>query len=124
LITWGSSSGAVTEAAARLRGAGQAVRVIRLRLLAPLRRAPLIAAIDHAEVIVVEQNHSAQLFRYLHAERALPPRARSLARPGPLPLRPAEIVAACRASAPRPTRLTADIGNPEPRPRPQPTPER
>jgi len=33
--------------------------------------------------------------RYLHSERALPPAARSLARPGPLPLRPAEIVAAC-----------------------------
>jgi 2-oxoglutarate ferredoxin oxidoreductase subunit alpha len=42
----------------------------------------------------VEQNHSAQLFRYLNAERALPAAARSLARPGPLPLRPSEIVAA------------------------------
>jgi 2-oxoglutarate ferredoxin oxidoreductase subunit alpha len=71
------------------------VRVVTLRLLAPLRREALIAAIGAAEVLVVEQNHSAQLFRYLHSERALPPAARSLARPGPLPLRPAEIVAAC-----------------------------
>jgi 2-oxoglutarate ferredoxin oxidoreductase subunit alpha len=102
LLTWGSSRGAVTEAAARLRGEGQAVRVITLRLLAPLRRAALIAAIGDAEVLVVEQNHGAQLFRYLHAERALPPRAGSLARPGPLPLRPAEIVAACRATEPAP----------------------
>jgi 2-oxoglutarate ferredoxin oxidoreductase subunit alpha len=46
--------------------------------------------------VVVEQNQGGQLFRYLHAERALPAWARSLARPGPLPLRPGEIVHACR----------------------------
>ena len=95
LLTWGSSRGAVTEAAARLRAQGRPVRVVTLRLLAPLRREALIAAIGAAEVLVVEQNHSAQLFRYLHSERALPADARSFARPGPLPLRPAEIVAAC-----------------------------
>ena len=95
LLTWGSSRGAVTEAAARLRAQARPVRVVTLRLLAPLRREALIAAIGAADVLVVEQNHSAQLFRYLHSERSLPPAARSLARPGPLPLRPAEIVAAC-----------------------------
>jgi 2-oxoglutarate ferredoxin oxidoreductase subunit alpha len=41
---------------------------------------------------VVEQNQGAQLFHYLHAEQALPAAARAFARPGPLPLRPADIV--------------------------------
>lgn len=95
LLTWGSCRGAVTEAAARLRAQARPVRVVVLRLLAPLRREALIAAIGATDVLVVEQNHSAQLFRYLHSERALPADARSFARPGPLPVRPAEIVAAC-----------------------------
>lgn len=98
LLTWGASHGAVTEAATRLRANGRPVRVITLRLLAPLRRAALVAAIGDADILVVEQNHSAQLLRYLRAERALPANARSLAQPGPLPLRPAQIVAACMAT--------------------------
>ena len=36
--------------------------------------------------------HSGQFFQYLHAQRALPGSAESYARPGPLPLRPGEIV--------------------------------
>jgi 2-oxoglutarate ferredoxin oxidoreductase subunit alpha len=97
LLTWGSSTGAAREAARRLRADGHGVRVIALRLLAPLRRTRLIDAIDEARVLVIEQNHQGQLFRYLHAQRALPPTAQALVRPGPLPLRPAEIAdAACR----------------------------
>ncbi len=93
LVTWGSSSGAVLEAAARLTAAGISIRVVVLRLLAPLRREAFLEALHGAEqVLVVEQNHGAQLFRYLHSEQALPPRALSLARPGPLPLRPREII--------------------------------
>jgi 2-oxoglutarate/2-oxoacid ferredoxin oxidoreductase subunit alpha len=95
LITWGSSAAAVLEAAERLEARGRAVRVIALRLLAPLRRAELLRALEGAErVWVVEQNQGAQLYHYLHAEQALPAHARSLARPGPLPLRPGEILAA------------------------------
>jgi 2-oxoglutarate ferredoxin oxidoreductase subunit alpha len=97
LITFGSCAGALVEAAERLRRAGHPARTIALRLLAPLRRDALLAAIGSAGVLVVEQNHGAQLFHYLHAERALPASARSLAHPGPLPLRPAEIVAAAAA---------------------------
>jgi 2-oxoglutarate ferredoxin oxidoreductase subunit alpha len=96
LVTWGSSSGAVLEAAERLREHGRAVRTIALRLLAPLRRDRLIDAIGDARVLVIEQNHQGQLFRYLHSQRALPANARALVRPGPLPLRPAEIAAAAR----------------------------
>jgi 2-oxoglutarate ferredoxin oxidoreductase subunit alpha len=92
VLTFGSGRGAVEEAAGRLRADGLNVRTIALRLLAPLQRAALVAAIGDARVLVVEQNHGAQLFHYLHSAQALPADARSLARPGPLPLRPGEIV--------------------------------
>jgi len=96
LVTWGSSWGAVQEAASRLRAHGIHVQAIALRLIAPLQRAALRSALGRAPVLVIELNHSGQLFRYLHGERSLPASAQSLARPGPLPLRPAEIVAAAR----------------------------
>jgi len=44
-------------------------------------------------IVVMEQNHGAQLYRHLLAHKAIPPSAESFARPGPLPFRPAEIVA-------------------------------
>jgi 2-oxoglutarate ferredoxin oxidoreductase subunit alpha len=97
LLTWGSSWGAVQEAATRLRAEGIPVRAIALRLIAPLQRAAVCSLLGRDPVLVVELNHSGQLFRYLHAERSLPAGAQSLARPGPLPLRPAEVVAAARA---------------------------
>jgi 2-oxoglutarate ferredoxin oxidoreductase subunit alpha len=65
--------------------------------LAPLQQEALLAAIGRARVLVVEQNHGAQLYHYLHAEQALPAGAHSLAKPGPLPLRPGEIAAAAAA---------------------------
>ena len=95
VICWGSASGAVREAAGRLEGAGLTLRVIALRLLAPLRRDALQQALaGSVHVWVVEQNHSAQLYHYLRAHEALPAAARSFARPGPLPLRPGEIIEA------------------------------
>ena len=46
------------------------------------------------QVLVVEQNHGAQLLRYLRAMFDLPGRPASFHRPGPLPLRPAELTSA------------------------------
>jgi 2-oxoglutarate ferredoxin oxidoreductase subunit alpha len=93
LITWGSASGAAFEAADRLRGSGTPTRVIALRLLAPMRRQAMQDALAGARrVCVVEQNQGAQLYHYLHAEQLLPPHACAFARPGPLPLRPGEII--------------------------------
>jgi 2-oxoglutarate ferredoxin oxidoreductase subunit alpha len=93
LVTWGSISGAVLEAAARLRASGRATRVVALRLLAPLQRRSLLRELEGAQrVLVIEQSHSGQLFHYLRAQGVLPQDARSLARPGPLPIRPGEIV--------------------------------
>ncbi|NBC48406.1 MAG: 2-oxoacid:acceptor oxidoreductase subunit alpha [Gammaproteobacteria bacterium] len=96
LVTWGSSWGAVQEAAMRLREQGVAVQTIALRLLAPLQHEAMRRALADSGVLVVEINASGQLFRYLHAERVLPSAARSFARPGPLPLRPAEVLDSVR----------------------------
>jgi 2-oxoglutarate ferredoxin oxidoreductase subunit alpha len=92
LVTWGSSWGAAHEAATRLRQQGVRIQVIGLRLIAPLHTKELRDAIGYTRVLVVEVNASGQLFRHLNAQRALPATAESFARPGPLPLRPQEII--------------------------------
>ena len=93
IITWGSSSGAVFEAGRRLEAQGKPVRVIAIRLLSPLPQEALKALLEDAErVLVVEQNHGGQLFHYLHSLDLLPETARVLAKPGPLPIRPGDIL--------------------------------
>ncbi len=95
VITFGSSTAAVREAIARAREADVDVRLIALRLLAPAQPEKLAAALDGVtSVLVVEQNHSAQLFRYLRSVYDLPGRPASFHRPGPLPLRPGELTKA------------------------------
>jgi len=95
VITFGSVTGTVREAIARAAASGFPVRLIALRLLAPALPERLAAALCGVErVLVVEQNHGAQLFRYLRAMYDLPGRPASFHRPGPLPLRPAELAAA------------------------------
>jgi 2-oxoglutarate ferredoxin oxidoreductase subunit alpha len=95
LLTWGSASGAVFEAAERLTASGRPTRVIALRLLAPLRVDALRQALTGAEtILVVEQNQTGQCFHYLHSYNVLPDHARFFGRPGPLALRPGEIIAA------------------------------
>ncbi|MCC5866340.1 MAG: 2-oxoacid:acceptor oxidoreductase subunit alpha [Wenzhouxiangella sp.] len=95
LICFGSVTGACREAMARLADAGQPVRLIALRLLAPMRIAALNAALDGVnQALVIEQNHSAQLLYYLKARVDQPGRLHGLSRPGPLNFRPGEIVEA------------------------------
>jgi 2-oxoglutarate ferredoxin oxidoreductase subunit alpha len=92
IITFGSGIGPAQEAARRLAAAGQPARVVSLRVLSPLPVKALARALDGARrVVVMEQNHGAQLYHYLLAHRAIPPNAESFARPGPLPFRPSEI---------------------------------
>jgi 2-oxoglutarate ferredoxin oxidoreductase subunit alpha len=99
LVCWGSASGPVLEAGERLRQEGKSVRVIALRLLAPLCCDALRQALASAGCIwVVEQNHSGQLFHYLKSWDVLPDDAHLLAKPGPIPLRPGEIVNAVAES--------------------------
>ena len=98
VITFGSVTAAVREALARARAAGVAVRLIALRLLAPAQPQRLAAALEGVtRVLVVEQNHGAQLHRYLRSVYDLPGRPASFHRPGPLPLRPGELADAILA---------------------------
>jgi 2-oxoglutarate ferredoxin oxidoreductase subunit alpha len=93
IVTWGSSSAVAFEAAGRLRDIGLQIKVVALRLLMPLQTETLKEHLyGCTHVYVVEQNHSGQLHHYLHAEQALANGSISFARPGPLPIRPGEIV--------------------------------
>lgn len=92
VIAFGSTVGPAREAARRLASSGRHMRVVALRVLSPLPMERIARALDGARrVIVIEQNHSAQLYHYLVGQKAIPPTAESVARPGPLPFRPSEI---------------------------------
>ena len=92
LLVFGSSVGPARVAARRLAAAGQRVRVVALRVLSPLPMQAIARAIHGARrIIVIEQNHGAQLYRHLVGQKAIPPSAESVARPGPLPFRPSEV---------------------------------
>ena len=110
VITFGSTTGAVREAAARAAAARRGPRLVSLRLLAPLRTEALAQALQGVrQVLVVEQNHGGQLLRYLRSRFDLPGRASGLHRPGPLPLRPGELCTAFIdwAAAHAPQEITA-----------------
>ncbi len=95
IVTFGSTTGAVREAIARLAASGTPLRLVALRLLAPLSQERMDAALAGVrQVLVVEQNHGGQLLRYLRSRLDLPGRARGLHRAGPLPLRPGALVPA------------------------------
>ncbi len=92
VITFGSTTAAVREGVARATANGASLRLIALRLLAPAQPEKLAAALEGVKkVLVVEQNHGAQLFRYLRSMYDLPGKPASFHRPGPLPLRPGQL---------------------------------
>jgi 2-oxoglutarate ferredoxin oxidoreductase subunit alpha len=89
LITFGSCTAPAREALARSRFPA---KLVSLRLLAPAQPERMKRALEGVRrVLVLEQNHSGQLARYLRSEYELPADVRSLRRPGPLPFRPEEI---------------------------------
>ncbi|HEX9790982.1 MAG TPA: 2-oxoacid:acceptor oxidoreductase subunit alpha [Kiloniellales bacterium] len=93
VITWGSAAGPVREALSRLRARGQVFRLIAPRLLAPASPTRMAAALRGVKrALVIEQSHSAQFFHYLKGYFDLPCPVASYHRPGPLPLRPHELV--------------------------------
>ncbi|MBS0534727.1 MAG: 2-oxoacid:acceptor oxidoreductase subunit alpha [Proteobacteria bacterium] len=93
ILAFGSTVGPAREAARRLAEAGRQVRVIALRLLAPLPVKQLAQALTGVRrIVVIEQNDTGQLYRHLLGNKAVPVDAESVARPGPLPFRPSEIV--------------------------------
>ncbi|MEW5727766.1 MAG: 2-oxoacid:acceptor oxidoreductase subunit alpha [Pseudomonadota bacterium] len=94
VVTWGSCTGAAREAIARAAERGVRARLVAPRLLSPARPAAMADALSGvSRVLVVEQSHSGQFHKYLRAEYDLPGRVETLHRPGPLPMRPGEILA-------------------------------
>ena len=93
IVTWGSTSGAVREAADRLRSGGEEVKVIALRLLLPASPVKLATQLQGVKrVLVVEQSHSQQFYLYLRTHYDISADTRVFARPGPLLISPGEIV--------------------------------
>jgi 2-oxoglutarate ferredoxin oxidoreductase subunit alpha len=93
ILTWGSSTAVAREAASRLRAAGRDVKVIALRLLMPASPERLALELEGvSRVLIVEQSHSRQFHHYLRAYYDIQGMTRTLARPGPLPITPNEIV--------------------------------
>jgi 2-oxoglutarate/2-oxoacid ferredoxin oxidoreductase subunit alpha len=100
VITFGSATGPVREAIQRAAASGVRARLVAMRLIAPALPEKLDAALAGVrQVLVVEQNHGAQFYRYLRAWFDLPGRPETFHRPGPLPLKPAELAAAILAAA-------------------------
>jgi 2-oxoglutarate ferredoxin oxidoreductase subunit alpha len=92
VITWGSLTGTAREAIARAQADGVDATLIAPRLLSPVQPAQFAAAIEgKSRILIVEQTHGAQFYRYLRAHYDLPSGVRVLNRPGPLPIRPGEI---------------------------------
>jgi len=92
IITFGSCTGPVREALERAAADGVYARLLSLRLLAPLPVERITTALSGvSRVLVIEQNHSAQLYRYLRAECGLPGNVTSLHRGGALQFQPGEI---------------------------------
>ncbi len=100
VVTWGSCTGAVKEAIRRAGEHGVPVRLIALRLLAPLSTRYLEQALEGVtRLLVVEQTFSRQLYHYLRSQLDLPQCTGTLARPGPLPLAPGEVTERLLAEA-------------------------
>jgi 2-oxoglutarate ferredoxin oxidoreductase subunit alpha len=92
VLTWGSLTGPVREAIERARTDGIDATLIAPRLLYPAQPPRLAAALEgKTHVLVVEQSHGGQFYRYLRAHYDLPRNVRVLNRPGPLPIGPSEI---------------------------------
>lgn len=92
VLAFGSTIGPAREAARRLAASGRQLRVIALRVIAPLPVEAIARALQGVRrLIVIEQNHGAQLYHHLIGHKAIPASAESVARPGPLPFRPSEI---------------------------------
>ncbi len=98
VITWGSTTSTVREAIGRLPAELSAnLKLISLRLLLPAQPRKMAKALRGVKrLMVIEQNHSGQLYRFLRAWYELPADVESLHRPGPSVFRPGEIAAALR----------------------------
>ncbi len=95
VIAFGSLTEAAREAVERAHGDA---RLIGVRVILPLQPELMAEALKGvSKVLVVEQNHGGQFAKFLKGHYALPATVESLHRPGPLPIRPTEILAAITA---------------------------
>jgi len=94
ILTWGSTTSVVREAMQRLPDkVASKLKLIALRLLLPVRQEDMAAALDGVNhLMVIEQNHTGQLYRFLRAWYDLPADVDTVHRPGPGVFRPGEIV--------------------------------
>ena len=94
IITWGAPTGAARELLARSHEFDGGLRLIALRLLAPEQPGPMAKVLYGVKgILVVEQSHGGQFYRYLRSCYDLPAPTRSFCRPGPVPILAAEIAA-------------------------------
>jgi 2-oxoglutarate ferredoxin oxidoreductase subunit alpha len=102
LVTWGSATRSAREAVRRLRDEGLSVRLVAVRLLSPARPSQMARALDGVQrALVVEHNHDGQYFRLLRADYDLDVELEPCHAPGPLPLRPGELVERLRRRYPQ-----------------------
>ncbi len=93
VLTWGSSAQPVREAIAMAREQGIAIKLVALRLISPAQPAGLADALAGVKrLMVVEQSHTGQFWRYLRAHYDFDAKTVPVRRPGPLPIRPGEIL--------------------------------
>lgn len=94
VLTWGSSTQPLREAVEAARAIGISVKLIALRLIAPTQPSRLAAALAGVKrVLLIEQSHTGQFWRYLRAHYDLPADVIPIHCPGPLPIRPGEAFA-------------------------------
>jgi 2-oxoglutarate ferredoxin oxidoreductase subunit alpha len=92
IITWGSLTGAAREAIGRAAREGVDASLIAPRLISPILPEAFAKALKgKSRVLIVEQSHSSQFYRYLRAHVDLPASVRVLSRPGPLPIKARDI---------------------------------
>jgi 2-oxoglutarate ferredoxin oxidoreductase subunit alpha len=93
LLSWGSTVGAVREAAARLAATGTKARVVALRLLWPFPRAAVVQALaGSAPILVAEANAFAQAARLVRSELPVHDRVREVLRYDGTPLRSDDVL--------------------------------
>jgi len=93
VLTWGSTTSAVREAIGRLPvDLANKIRLVSLRLLSPARPLQMADALNDVErVMVIEQNHTGQLYRFLRAWYELPADVQTMYQPGPSLFRPGQL---------------------------------
>ncbi|MCK5425362.1 MAG: 2-oxoacid:acceptor oxidoreductase subunit alpha [Emcibacter sp.] len=98
VLTWGSTTNAVREGIERLNAEGIPCKLVAMRLLLPAVPEQFDQALAGAKrILVVEQSHSGQFLKLLRANYDMPGEVKSFRRPGPLIIRPGEIVDTIKA---------------------------